>query len=140
MKVIRLTTANPAEHMACLSGWQQADTVALHGAIIEALPELEPRLNRGHIVYFCNGPAVLVRVEPTRMLLGFWGGQRLRHIEPRLHPGGKHEMATLEIKQRTALPRETVISLSREAVKLNRLAANPQAAAGSRLPRRPGRP
>ena len=33
------------------------------------------------------------------MLLDFWRGQRLRATEPRLKPGGKYEMATLEIRE-----------------------------------------
>ena len=90
------------------------------------MPEFEARVKWGHIVYFLNGPALLVRVEPSRVLFGFWRGQRLRHIEPRLRPGGKYEMATLEVQQGTVLQRETVRSLAKEAAKLNQVAGNPQ--------------
>lgn len=140
MKMILTNAKTPAEYLACFHGWQQAYAAALHAAVIEVAPEFEARLKWGHIVYFLNGPALLVRVEPSRVLFGFWRGQRLRHIEPRLRPGGKYEMATLEIKQGTVLPRETVRSLAREAANLNQLAGNPQlfvASSGSASTKRP---
>jgi hypothetical protein len=115
----------PAEYLACADGWRQAYASALHAAVTDAVPELEARLKWGHIVYFLNGPALLVRVEPSRVLFGFWRGQRLRHIEPRLRPGGKYEMATLEIRQHTVLPRQTVLVLATEAAELNRAAGRP---------------
>ena len=46
-------------------------------------------------------------------------GQRLRHVESRLKPGGKYEMATLEIVERTPLQRSTVVELVSQAVALN---------------------
>lgn len=124
--MILTSAATPAEYLACFNGWQQAYAEALHAAVTEAAPEFEARLKWGHIVYFLNGPALLVRVEPSRVLFGFWRGQRLRYIEPRLRPGGKYEMATLEIKQGTVLLRETVLSLAKEAASLNKGAGDPQ--------------
>lgn len=121
MKMILTDATTPDEYLACFGGWQQAYAKALHEAVIEAAPELEARLKWGHIVYFLNGPVLLVRVEPNRVLFGFWRGQRLSHIEPRLRGGGKYEMATLEIKQETVLLREMALSLAREAAKLNQM-------------------
>lgn len=138
--MILTSATTPAEYLACFRGWQQAYASALHTAVTEAAPEFEARLKWGHIVYFLNGPALLVRVEPSRVLFGFWRGQRLRHIEPRLRPGGKYEMATLEIKQGTVLQRETVRSLAKEAANLNQVAGNPQllvASSGSASTKRP---
>lgn len=120
MKMILTSALNPDEYIACLSGWQRTYAEALRSAVREAAPELEERLKWGHIVYFLNGPVLLIRAEPTRVLFGFWRGQRLRHIEPRLRPGGKYEMATLELKQDTPLLQETVTRLASEAAKLNR--------------------
>lgn len=101
--MILTNATTPAEYLACFEGWQQDYAAALHAVVTEAVPELEARLKWGHIVYFLDGPVLLVRVEPSRVLFGFWRGQRLRHIEPRLRPGGTYEMATLEIKQATVL-------------------------------------
>ena len=61
--------------------------------------ELEEAVKWGHLVYAANGPVLLIRAEDERVLFGFWRGQRLREIEPRLKPGGKYEMATLEIRE-----------------------------------------
>jgi hypothetical protein len=69
---------------------------------------------------------LLIRAEPTRVLFGFWRGQRLRHIEPRLKPGGKYEMATLELKQGTPLLEQTVAILAAEAARLNRVEVDPR--------------
>ena len=96
-----------------------------------AAPQLEERLKWGHIVYFLAGPVLLIRAEPTRVLFGFWRGQRLRHIEPRLKPGGKYEMATLEIRQATIADARAMKRLVRAAVTLNREVGDPTADAAS---------
>jgi hypothetical protein len=115
-----LTSArDPDEYIECLTGWQRTYAEALRFAVREAAPELAERLKWGHIVYFLNGPVLLIRAEPNRVLFGFWRGQRLRQVEPRLKPGGKYEMATLELKEGTPLLKETVARLASEAAKLN---------------------
>lgn len=120
MKMVLTSATNPAEYIACLSGWQQSYAQALRGVVRSAAPELEERLKWGHIVYFAHGPVLLIRAEPTRVLFGFWEGQRLRHIEPRLRPGGKYQMATLELKEGTPFLEETAVCLATEASKLAR--------------------
>ena len=115
-----LTAArNPDEYVECLGGWQRRHVEALRAAVFDAVPALEERLKWGHIVCFLNGPVLLIRAEPQRVLLGFWRGQRLLHVEPRLRGGGKYEMATLALTPDTPLARDTVLALAREAVALN---------------------
>ncbi|MCY1549522.1 hypothetical protein D9M68_856920 [compost metagenome] len=120
MKMVLTSATNPDEYIACLSGWQQSYAQALRSVVRSAAPELEERLKWGHIVYFAHGPVLLIRAEPTRVLFGFWEGQRLRHIEPRLRPGGKYQMATLELKEDTPFLQETAVRLATEASKLAR--------------------
>lgn len=127
MKMVLTDATTPAAYLGAFSGWQQAYAAALHDAVMDAVPAFDARIKWGHIVCFMNGPALLIRVEPTRVLLGLWRGQRLRHIEPRLRPGGKFEMATLALQEGTALERATVIALAREAARLNLALGNPQA-------------
>jgi hypothetical protein len=79
----------------------------------------------GHLVYLSNGPVLLIRAEEHRVLFGFWRGKRLRGIESRLKPGGKYEMATLELVEGTPLERSTVVELVKEAVALNLAEGNP---------------
>lgn len=122
LKMILTSANNPVEYVACLNGWQRAYAEALRSTVRNAAPGLEEGMKWGHIVYFLKGPVLLIRAEPTRVLFGFWRGQRLRHIEPRLKPGGKYEMATLELRQDTPLLQETVASLASEAAELNRVA------------------
>ncbi|PKO30810.1 MAG: hypothetical protein CVU36_07880 [Betaproteobacteria bacterium HGW-Betaproteobacteria-9] len=122
MKMVLTQATNPDEYIGCLRGWQHSYAQALRGVVRDAAPELEERLKWGHIVYFADGPVLLIRAEPTRVLFGFWEGQRLRHIEPRLRPGGKYQMATLELKQDTPFHKETAVRLATEASKLSRIA------------------
>lgn len=117
-----LTSAqNPDEYVASLDGWQRTIVETLRSTVRNAAPDLEERLKWGHIVYFLDGPVLLIRAEPTRVLFGFWQGQRLRHIEPRLEPGGKYEMATLKLVEDTPLREETVARLATAAADLNRV-------------------
>lgn len=119
MKMILTPADSPDAYIACLSGWQQSCCQALRLAVREAAPELTERLKWGHIVFFLNGPVLLIRAEPTRVLFGFWQGKRLRDIEPRLKPGGRYEMATLELRAETPLHRDTVLRLARRAATLD---------------------
>ena len=123
MKMILTAARTPAEHMEMLSGWQGNYVRALREVVVTVAPKLEERLKWGNLVYFQNGPVLMIRAEPNRVLFGFWRGQRLRHIEPRLKPGGKYEMATLELKESTALERSTAISLVRQASALGGVSA-----------------
>ncbi|NWG72601.1 MAG: hypothetical protein HXY23_13505 [Parvularculaceae bacterium] len=50
----------------------------------------------GRLVYFSNGPAILIRAEDDRVLYGFWRGKRLLDMEPRLKGGGKTAHARAE--------------------------------------------
>jgi len=119
-----LPAANPDAYIASLSGWQQRYAAALRDAVLEAAPFGEV-IKWGHLVYFSNGPVLLIRAEEERVLFGFWRGQRLRHIEARLKPGGKYEMATLVLVEGMPLERSVVMQLAREAVRLNASLGNP---------------
>lgn len=80
---------NPAEspeaYVAAQSGWHREIVAALRAAVLAA-GDLDERIKWGHLVYFSNGPALLIRAEDARVLFGFWRGQRLRGIEPRRNP------------------------------------------------------
>ncbi len=131
MKMILTSARTPDEYIAGLQGWQRAYAEALRVAVHAAAPGVEEGLKWGHLVYFLNGPVLLIRAEPQRVLFGFWRGQNLRHIEPRLKPGGKYEMATLALLPGTPLERDTVLRLVREACALNRRLGDPRAVAGT---------
>jgi len=116
--------ADPDAYVDVLTGWRRACVEMLRAAVIRE-KALEERIKWGHLVYFANGPVLLIRAEESRVLLGFWRGQRLREIEPRLKPGGKYEMATLELHEGEAIKPAVATRLAREAVALNRTAGDP---------------
>jgi hypothetical protein len=109
---------SPDAYVAALTGWQQPCVAALRRVVLQSAP-LQEQVKWGHLVYFSHGPVLLIRAEPQRLLFGFWRGQRLRNMEPRLKPGGKYEMATLELVQDTPLTPDLVQRLVVAAVALN---------------------
>jgi hypothetical protein len=116
--------ADPDAYMAGLTGWQGPCVSHLRAAVISAAPFSET-IKWGHLVYLANGPAVLIRAEPARVLLGFWRGKRLREIEPRLQAGGKYEMARLVLVEGDAVNAEVVTRLAAEAWRLNQALGDP---------------
>lgn len=124
--------SSPNSYVASLSGWQRSYVEALRAVVLGAASQLAETVKWGHLVYLSNGPVLLIRAEDHRVLLGFWRGQRLRHLEPRLRPGGKYEMATLELVQGTPLNQATALSLVQEAVALNGSLGNPAVPAAVR--------
>jgi len=123
----RVEASDPDGYVAALSGWQQAQVVALRAVVREAAPDAQERLKWGHLVYFSNGPVLLIRAEPLRVLFGFWRGKRLLDLEPRMTGGGKFELRTLELRQDTPLARDTALALVRGAVALNAELGDPTA-------------
>ena len=119
---------NPDAYIASLGGWQRRYAEALRSAVLSAAP-LQETIKWGHLVYISDGPALLIRAEDDRVLFGFWRGQRLRSIEPRLKPGGKYEMATLELREGDRITNAAVRRLAARAVELNEQLGDPTHAA-----------
>lgn len=123
-----LPATSPDAYVAALTGWRRACVEQLR-AVVRAEAPLEEVIKWGHLVYLAGGPVLLIRAEEARVLLGFWRGRRLREIEPRLRPGGKYEMATLELREGDAAEESTVRALAVAAVRLNVELGDPTAAA-----------
>lgn len=113
-----IPAASPDAYVAALDGWRRILVEELRAAV-RSSADLEEVVKWGHLVYRSNGHVLLIRAEESRVLFGFWRGQRLRDIEPRLKPGGKYEMATVELREGDTVEPETVHRLVREAVSLN---------------------
>ena len=77
--------ASPDGYVAALAGWQRMLVERLRKDVLAAAP-LDERIKWTHLVYFSNGPVLLIRAEEERVLFGFWRGKRLLEIEPRLKP------------------------------------------------------
>jgi hypothetical protein len=110
--------ANADAYVAALTGWRRTRVQELRAAIRSAA-RLDEVIKWGNVVYLGNGPVLMIRAEAERVLLGFWRGQRLRQIEPRLRPGGKYEMATLELRSGDRIAPATVRRLTTAAVELD---------------------
>lgn len=120
--------ASPDAYIAALDGWRRdlAERLRAAARSVDGLTEV---IKWGHIVYLSDGPILLIRVEEARVLFGFWRGQRLRDIEPRLKPGGLYEMATLELRGGQTIDPGIAAELVRAAVRLNREHGHPAKAA-----------
>jgi len=119
-----IPAASPQAYIDSLGGWQRRLVETLRAAVLGA-GAFDEVIKWGHLVYFSNGPALLIRAEANRVLFGFWRGQRLRHLEPRLKPGGKYEMATMELVEGTPLERPGMAELVRQAAALNASLGDP---------------
>ena len=119
---------SPDAYVAGLDGWRRDTVEELRAAVREAAP-MEEVIKWGHLVYLDNGPVLLIRAEAERVLFGFWRGRLLRDIEPRIRPGGKYDMGTLELRGGDSIDREVVTRLVRRAVEMNSVAGDPRAAA-----------
>lgn len=115
---------NPDAYVAALSGWQRPCVEALRKAV-KGTARFEEVIKWGNLVYFSNGPVIVIRAEAARVLFGFWRGKRLREIEPRLKPGGKYEMATLELREGDTVTATVARRLAKEAVALNAALGDP---------------
>ena len=116
--------ANPDAYVAAQTGWRHACVDALRAAVRDAAA-LDEVVKWGHLVYLANGPVLLIRAEEERVLLGFWRGQRLQSVEPRLESGGKYEMATVKLREGDSISAARVRRLTRDAVALNRTLGDP---------------
>jgi hypothetical protein len=115
---------SPDAYVDALAGWRQALVETLREATLAA-GKLEERIKWGHLVYFSNGPVLLIRAEEARVLFGFWRGKRLRGMDDRLKPGGKYEMATISLVQGDSMSATQAKRLVKAAIGLNRKLGDP---------------
>jgi hypothetical protein len=113
-----VAAASPDAYVAALRGWRRTCVEALRAAV-RATPGLNEVIKWGNLVYLANGPVLMIRAEGSRVLLGYWRGQRLLALEPRLRPGGKYEMATVELRSGDRATPMIVRRLTAAAVKLD---------------------
>ncbi|WP_363798200.1 DUF1801 domain-containing protein [Lysobacter firmicutimachus] len=122
--------ASPDAYVAALDGWRRPLVEGLRRATLAA-GTLDERIKWGHLVYFSNGPVLLIRAEEKRVLFGFWRGKRLVELEPRLKPGGKYELATMTLLEGDTIAATQVKKLVKSAIELNRSVGDPTAASDS---------
>lgn len=123
---------DPNEYVSAIDGWRRAIVDGLRATVVGAAIVAE-YVKWGHLVYFNNGPVLLIRAEDERVLLGFWRGKRLASIGPLLKPGGKYEMATAEFREGSTVDAAIVKKLVEEAVALNEQFGDPTKMARQQL-------
>ena len=119
-----IPAASPDAYVTALAGWQRATVEALRKNVLSC-GGVDEVIKWGHLVYLSNGPALLIRAEEHRVLFGFWRGQRLATIDRRLKPGGKYEMASIELREGDEVTARTARRLVKQAVALNETLGNP---------------
>ncbi len=119
---------SPDAYVAALDGWRRALVEQLRARVLSA-GKLEEVIKWRHLVYFSNGPVLLIRCEEERVLFGFWRGQRLCELDSRLKPGGKYEMATMVLTEGSKVTAPRVKKLVQAAIALNRKLGDPTAVA-----------
>lgn len=119
-----VAAASPDAYVEALKGWRRSLVEDLRAAVTGAA-KLDEVIKWRNLVYLSNGPVLVIRAEEERVLLTFFRGQLLRTIEPRLKPGGKYEMATIELRKGTSIAPAVVRKLTREAVVLNKRDGDP---------------
>ena len=118
--------ASPDAYVAALDGWQRARVEMLRAAIHKGAP-FEEIIKWHNLVFVSDGLCILIRAEAHRVLLGFWRGKRLTHLDPRIKPGGKYELANLVLSEDTQVDPALVSELARAAGELNRTLGDPTA-------------
>ena len=116
--------ATPDAYVAALRGWRRELVETLRGAVLKSAI-FEETIKWGHIVFFLNGPAILIRAEEKRVLFGFWRGKRLVKIDAQLKPSGKYEMATRIFGKGDTVDQNLAAKLAAEAAALNKKLGDP---------------
>ena len=118
--------ASPEAYVAALDGWRKSLVESLRKATHSA-GKLDERIKWGHLVFFHNGPVLLIRAEDERVLFGFWRGKRLRELDERLKGNGKYELATIDLREGDKLPAAKAKQLVVAAIALNETLGDPTA-------------
>ncbi len=116
---------NPDDYVAALRGWRGKMVGALRDAV-RGEKLLDEHIKWGHLVYAANGPVLLIRAEANRVLFGFWRGQRLQDLEPRLKPSGNYEMAAVHLYEGDKLSKAQARRMASAAVALNARMGDPR--------------
>ena len=118
--------ASPDAYVEALSGWQR-DRVEMLRAAINAGAAFDEIIKWHNLVFVSNGLCILIHTEDSRILLGFWRGKRLTHLDPRIKPSGKYELGNLTLFEDTPINPVTVTDLATAAAALNAKYGDPTA-------------
>ncbi len=110
--------ASPDAFIDNLSGWRRDCAKALRDAINAGAP-FDETIKWHNLVFLSNGPCILIHAEESRILLGFWRGQRLTGLDPRIRPSGKYELGNITFVEAAPIDPAAVTRLATAASMLN---------------------
>lgn len=110
--------SGPDEWLADAEAGQQAIISDLRAAISRAA-DFDQSIKYGNLFFERNGPAILIRHEPDRLIVGLFRGKRMLEIEPALEPSGKYELASVVLRDGETIAGAVMERLAREAARLN---------------------
>jgi hypothetical protein len=119
-------SASPDAYVEALSGWQR-DRVERLRAAINAGAAFDEIIKWHNLIFVSNGLCILIHVEESRILLGFWRGKRLAHLDSRIKPSGKYELGNVTLREETPIDPSDVARLAAAAATLNADLGDPTA-------------
>jgi hypothetical protein len=128
MGMMGSAAAGPDAYVEALSGWQRDCVTVLRAAIIAAAP-FDQVIKWHDLVFDSNGPCILVHTEETRILLGFWRGKRLAHLDRTIKPSGKYELGNITLLEGTPIGPADITRLAVAVAELNAKLGDPTARA-----------
>lgn len=110
--------ANPDAFVEALSGWHR-ERVEMLRAAIHAGGTFDESIKWTNLLFSKNGQCLVIRVEENRVLLAMFRGKRLAHLDPRINPSGKYELANLVMTAEMEIDPALVTQIAAEAATLN---------------------
>lgn len=110
--------ANPDAYVEALTGWQR-ERVEMLRAAIHAGGAFDESIKWTNLLFSAGGQCLVIRVEEGRVLLAMFRGKRLSHLDPRIKPSGKYELANLVMTAETEIDPVLVTQIAAKAARLN---------------------
>lgn len=110
--------ANPDAYVEALSGWQR-ERVEMLRAAIHAGGTFEESVKWTNLLFSASGQCLVIRAEESRVLLVIFRGKRLLHLDPRMKPSGRYELANLVITEASEVDPALITRIAAEACRLN---------------------
>ena len=118
--------ASPDAYVEALSGWRRDCVTMLRSAVNAGAP-FDEVIKWHNLVFVSNGVCILIHTEETRVLLGFWRGKRLAHLNSRIKPSGKYELGNITLLEDSPIDPPDVTRLAAAAAALNAELGDPTA-------------
>lgn len=113
------------DYIAGLSDWQAELAATLRGQILAA-GDLNEAFKWGQPVYATGkGPVCFLKSGKADLLLGFWRGQQMTELDPRLAPFGSFRMAGIKLAGQGEIDEAQVRRLVVTGIALNERHGDP---------------